>query len=315
MTINWQNSLFTAGTRALVFAIATLFMASIAHATVTVTDPTATLPDPMGEDVSVYTHNPYDEGKSTAARNIATTGDGQRNLRQTFQLSDTINVGEIILSLHVERPSDGLNLRIYEVEDIAAASWSPSGAPIYQFSFEELINTTDWMSIAFSGGDVFTLEQRDTGTQGYGFEFSDAQNANGANLGAIRYNNDGMDAYAAGSWYPEGGGREASRDMGLYIIGTAAESGLPGDVDGSGVIDLADLQLIADHFRQGVSSRAEGDLTNDGFVDFDDFDQWKQNYGGSLAEVNLNFLSVPEPAALSLLFAMAGLLTLLRRSR
>lgn len=79
-----------------------------------------------------------------------------------------------------------------------------------------------------------------------------------------------------------------------------------GDVDGYNGVDLDDLQIIADNFRQSADSRLTGDLTGDGFVDFDDFDQWKQNYTGSLAGLNLDFLTtqVPEPG--SLLLAALG---------
>ncbi|WP_425399992.1 PEP-CTERM sorting domain-containing protein [Aeoliella sp.] len=73
-----------------------------------------------------------------------------------------------------------------------------------------------------------------------------------------------------------------------------------GDVDGINGVDLVDLQIIADNFRQSVTSRIQGDLTNDNFVDFDDFDQWKRNYNGSLANLNLDFLTgtqVPEPTS------------------
>ncbi|QDU56549.1 PEP-CTERM sorting domain-containing protein [Aeoliella mucimassa] len=87
-----------------------------------------------------------------------------------------------------------------------------------------------------------------------------------------------------------------------------------GDVDGYNGVDLADLQVIADNFRQSANSRLDGDLSADGFVDFADFELWKQNYTGSLAGVDLGFLSakVPEPSTLWLAAVGAGLL-LVRR--
>jgi hypothetical protein len=56
--------------------------------------------------------------------------------------------------------------------------------------------------------------------------------------------------------------------------------------------------------------RSEGDLVTNGFVDFDDYRQWKTAFlagGGSLAGIDLGFLtSVPEPAT-GLLAAIAGM--------
>jgi PEP-CTERM motif len=83
-------------------------------------------------------------------------------------------------------------------------------------------------------------------------------------------------------------------------------SGLPGDTDGDGVIEPEDLTPIRTNYRHQVSTRAEGDLTGDFFVDFADFRQWKTAFlnsgaGGSLDGFDLRFLSVPEPTSLVLL--------------
>lgn len=73
-----------------------------------------------------------------------------------------------------------------------------------------------------------------------------------------------------------------------------------GDANCDGSIDVElDLAAIAAHFRQDVVLRSDGDLTSDGFVDFDDFDQWKRNYPGPLTGLDLSFLkAVPEPSTL-----------------
>jgi hypothetical protein len=79
--------------------------------------------------------------------------------------------------------------------------------------------------------------------------------------------------------------------------------GTPGDVDGNGQINLLDFDPIRDNFRKMVGTRAEGDLTRDGVVNFSDFHEWKGAFlgmGGSLAGVDFGFLAnVPEPATLS----------------
>ncbi len=84
---------------------------------------------------------------------------------------------------------------------------------------------------------------------------------------------------------------------------------LPGDTNGNGIPgEPADLTPIRTHYRQTVTSRIDGDLTGDNFVDWGDFREWKLaflNSGtGSLADVDLRFLTaVPEPSTVVLLMA------------
>jgi hypothetical protein len=76
---------------------------------------------------------------------------------------------------------------------------------------------------------------------------------------------------------------------------------LPGDVDNMNGVDLVDYQIIRDHFLQNATMRSEGDLNNDGFVDFRDFRLWKNNFptpppgSGAIVE------AVPEPSGVCLL--------------
>lgn len=74
-----------------------------------------------------------------------------------------------------------------------------------------------------------------------------------------------------------------------------------GDVDGNGIVNDVDFGIIRDHLFQS-GTRAQGDLTGDGFVDFSDFRQWKTAAGsGAGAGTSLN-AAIPEPA--SVLLAM-----------
>lgn len=82
-----------------------------------------------------------------------------------------------------------------------------------------------------------------------------------------------------------------------------------GDVNGNGVVDINDFNVIRDHFQQSVTSRAQGDLNNDGFVDWIDFRQWKSNR----TAVTANSGIVPEPGALTL--CVVGLAALARAGR
>ncbi len=106
-------------------------------------------------------------------------------------------------------------------------------------------------------------------------------------------------------------------------IGTTFEDAigivpLAGDTDGDGVVELDDdLDPIRANYLQSVTNRNLGDLTGDLFVDFSDFRQWKTAYlevGGSLAGVNLGFLTVPEPSSLVLwALVLAGAVVARRR--
>ena len=88
-----------------------------------------------------------------------------------------------------------------------------------------------------------------------------------------------------------------------------------GDVDGDGDVDTDDFDAIRNHFRMSVNARSLGDLNEDGFVDFLDFGEWKDNYPynpGSGAGAEAANESVPEPSSLVVVFA--GLVMLLGSS-
>jgi hypothetical protein len=80
---------------------------------------------------------------------------------------------------------------------------------------------------------------------------------------------------------------------------------LPGDTDNDGVVEPEDLDPIRLNWRQTGMTRLQGNLSGDtaGLVDFADFRQWKTAIlagGGSLSGLDLGFVSVPEPAAFTL---------------
>ncbi|MEM7311736.1 MAG: LamG domain-containing protein [Planctomycetota bacterium] len=98
---------------------------------------------------------------------------------------------------------------------------------------------------------------------------------------------------------------------GLDAAGNVFTEFLDGDVNLDNLVDLVDFEIIRDNFYMDVTTREEGDLTADGFVDFDDFDQWK-TAAGALGEG----VFIPEPAGMSLAWmALLGLMTLRRNRR
>jgi hypothetical protein len=88
---------------------------------------------------------------------------------------------------------------------------------------------------------------------------------------------------------------------GRDVNGTLGPVFNDGDVNGDLLVNDADFQIIRNNFFTSVTTRAEGDLVGDGFVDFNDFRQWKNN-ASAVAAAD----AIPEPT--SLLLLIGGLL-------
>jgi Electron transfer DM13/Dockerin type I domain len=83
-----------------------------------------------------------------------------------------------------------------------------------------------------------------------------------------------------------------------------------GDINGDGVVNLADLNDVKNHF--GEDGSAGGDANHDGAVNLADLNDVKNHFGDGAAPAG--FSTVPEPAALTLL-VLGGLPLALRRRR
>jgi len=271
-------------------------------------------------NATLFTADPYVEPVTAfAARGLA----GDRRLRQTFKNPTTFNVGEIIISFDVtSAPETGMAIRFYEVNDVVAGSWAAAGEPFKQIVVTDPLPTSNmYLSFALTGSDVFALPARGTAgdSLGYGIEISTAfSNTTDGNTGLFnRVNAPETDLYPDGRAYRESGGAESLfRDHGVSLIASTEVPCDPGDVNCMGGVTLDDLAIIAAHFRQN-GPRDDGDLSGNGFIDFDDFDEWKQNYTGPPPGAGaLSFLSVPEPASAVLLVGgVVGLAALGRRRR
>ena len=68
-------------------------------------------------------------------------------------------------------------------------------------------------------------------------------------------------------------------DIGAYEYG----SSIPGDADGDGKVDFADLVLVARHYGLTNVNWSQGDFSGDGSVGFDDLLIVARNYGKSVA--------------------------------
>jgi hypothetical protein len=103
-----------------------------------------------------------------------------------------------------------------------------------------------------------------------------------------------------------------------FMIGGCGPPLVAGDTDGDGIVEASDFDPIRANFNKSVTSRTQGDLVNNGRVDFEDFEQWKTAFtggGGSLAGLDVSFNNVPEPAAATLLLAASLAACFARRIR
>jgi hypothetical protein len=89
---------------------------------------------------------------------------------------------------------------------------------------------------------------------------------------------------------------------------------IPGDVNGDLLVDTNDYHVIRDNFQRTGATRAQGDLTGDGLVNFVDFRIWKNNRpAGAGSGDDLLGQLVPEPSSM-LMIALALLAVGSRRS-
>jgi hypothetical protein len=87
----------------------------------------------------------------------------------------------------------------------------------------------------------------------------------------------------------------------------ASSSPLPGDYDGSGIVDAADYVVWRDSPEQtGAGLAADGN--GNGQIDPGDYEIWKLHFGRTAAETSFVSAIVPEPStSMLLVVALAGI--------
>jgi hypothetical protein len=265
---------------------------------------------PAGAEV--FTADP--QLASPANRALSTT----RRLRQSFQTASTFDVKKIVLSLGASSSAGGLLINLFEVENVNAGTFA-AGNLIRTITIPvgELPLSTVTTGITLTDSDIFSLPQRNSGTTGYAIELAQVDTANGS-TGSFWHTNSGTNLYAAGRYFIENGTVPSNvRDFGV-ALSSIGQVLLPGDTDGSGVVELADFTPIRTNYLQTVTERIQGDLNGDKIVSFADFRQWKTAYlasgAGSLDGIDLSFVSVPEPStALLASITVIGMFSTRRR--
>lgn len=132
-----------------------------------------------------------------------------------------------------------------------------------------------------------------------------------AHIGWKQDSNDHFSGTLDELWVIEGALNEEER-LALRTVNTLT-LGVPGDVNGDEVADILDFNIIRDNFQE-PGTRAEGDLNGSGLIDLADFRRWKNAVypGGSASGMGA---AVPEPtsAVLILLGALGFLSSSARR--
>ncbi len=91
----------------------------------------------------------------------------------------------------------------------------------------------------------------------------------------------------------------------------------PGDANGDGMVNLADLQILGDNWQSTTATWAQADFTGDGNVNLADLqilgDNWGFGVGADISfDEALAGVVIPEPAT-AMLLGLGGLLAIYRR--
>ena len=154
-----------------------------------------------------------------------------------------------------------------------------------------------WGNGAYDFGSVLISTDAVTSTAGFSFSFPTGTGW----FGVINHNGGAYGLGMASSVLDEPGGDMTWPDStphGDSIEFTPALPRLPGDANGDGTVDGADLNIVLSNY--GLTSGATwatGDFNGDGAVDGSDLNVVLSNYGASSHDT----AAVPEPDALGLL--------------
>jgi hypothetical protein len=92
----------------------------------------------------------------------------------------------------------------------------------------------------------------------------------------------------------------------FYSANFMIQQFIPGDINGDGLVDVADYNIWAANVGRTGATWAQGDLNGDGLVDVADYNIWAANVGKTAA--------TPEPISMIILAIGGGLVALKRRN-
>lgn len=114
---------------------------------------------------------------------------------------------------------------------------------------------------------------------------------------------------------PDYSPNNGATDWFTYNASGVYNPGVPGDANGDGNIDINDYLLIQANSFTSVKFGTMGDVDDNGFVDFEDFKQWKTSFPGGVAAAEAAIAAIPEPASVGMATLAMGILFMVRRGR
>ncbi len=259
-----------------------------------------------------------------------------RDLSQTFQLNSAFKLDKIFIDYEEGLAGKEFTIHVFPVADVFASGLTvtPSDDDLLGGGSGLVHTTTASISIADAGNNQGAVMEFDltgpdeiqldvtSGTAGYAFQIE--RTGLGSDLDTAEerafkwHHNSGENFFPSGRSTDVSGGPDGAGDD--FLMALVAVPGTvvgPGDVNSDFVTDINDYIIIRNNFFGTGRTRAQGDITLDGNVNFADFRLWKNNRtagSGSASDDDLLAgLGVPEPGSLALV--MLGTLAWLSSSR
>ncbi len=159
----------------------------------------------------------------------------------------------------------------------------------------------------------FTITLTPNGSNGGSATFAVAGQTLLGNTAPLAYSGDYSDAIIVVQFTSSNSNAELS-----FIDLYATTILHPGDANGDNFVNLADLQILGDHWQSTTATWATGDFTGDGNVGLADLqiigDNWGYGVGPDITfDEALSALAIPEPATALLIGASLLLMSHLRR--